>query len=93
MIYKKENPSMAVDSNWTDIHSYSNITSNIVDYFPTENSEILLKRIIESTSNRSDLVMDFFLGSGTTTAVAHKLAGSGSVWKWASISGQWCYHA
>jgi len=73
MIYKKENPSMAVDSNWTDIHSYSNITSNIVDYFPTENSEILLKRVIESTSNRGELVMDFFLGSGTTTAVAHKL--------------------
>ena len=73
MIYKKENPSMAVDSNWTDIHSYSNITSNIVEYFPTENSEILLKRIIESTSNKGDLVMDFFLGSGTTTAVAHKL--------------------
>ncbi|MEM2842195.1 MAG: site-specific DNA-methyltransferase, partial [Thermoproteota archaeon] len=41
--------------------------------FPTENSEILLKRVIESTSNESDLVMDFFLGSGTTTAVAHKL--------------------
>jgi hypothetical protein len=41
--------------------------------FPTENSEILLKRVIESTSNEGDLVMDFFLGSGTTTAVAHKL--------------------
>ncbi|MEM3423676.1 MAG: site-specific DNA-methyltransferase, partial [Nitrososphaeria archaeon] len=32
-----------------------------------------LKRVIESTSNEGDLVMDFFLGSGTTTAVAHKL--------------------
>ncbi len=41
--------------------------------FQTENSEILLKRVIESTSNEGDLVMDFFLGSGTTTAVAHKL--------------------
>jgi adenine-specific DNA-methyltransferase len=41
--------------------------------FRTENSEILLKRVIESTSNEGDLVMDFFLGSGTTTAVAHKL--------------------
>ncbi|MGC8771837.1 MAG: DNA methyltransferase, partial [Brevinematia bacterium] len=34
---------------------------------------ILLKRVIESTSNEGDLVLDFFLGSGTTTAVAHKL--------------------
>jgi len=57
-----------VGTNWTDISGYSITTG-----FRTENSEILLKRVIESTSNESDLVMDFFLGSGTTTAVAHKL--------------------
>jgi len=73
MIYKLESENMAIDSNWTDIHSYSNVTSNLLEYFPTENSEILLKRVIESTSNEGDLVMDYFLGSGTTTAVAHKL--------------------
>lgn len=57
-----------VTDNWKDIPSYS-------DYFKfsTENSEILLKRIIESTSNDGNLIIDFFLGSGTTTAVAHKL--------------------
>ncbi len=54
------------------IQSYSQ--SNFGVKFPTENSEILLKRVIESTSNEGDLVMDFFLGSGTTTAVAHKLS-------------------
>ncbi|SHK31648.1 DNA methyltransferase [Thermocrinis minervae] len=74
MIYKLESEELAVDSNWVDIPSYSNITSKLINnYFPTENSEILLKRVIESTSNEGDLVMDFFLGSGTTTAVAHKL--------------------
>jgi adenine-specific DNA-methyltransferase len=57
-----------VDSNWTDISGYS-----FGWKFPTENSEILLKRVIESTSNEGDIVMDFFLGIGTTTAVAHKL--------------------
>jgi adenine specific DNA methylase Mod len=57
-----------IDSNWTDIPGY---TSNWD--FSTENSEILLKRVIESTSGERDLVMDFFLGSGTTIAVAHKL--------------------
>ena len=57
-----------VDSNWTDISGYSFGWN-----FKTENSEILLKRVIESTSNEGDLVIDFFLGSGTTTAVAHKL--------------------
>jgi adenine-specific DNA-methyltransferase len=57
-----------MDSNWSDIYGYSTSWD-----FPTENSEILLKRVIESTSNEGDLVMDFFLGSGTTCAVAHKL--------------------
>lgn len=62
----------SLTTNWTDCQSYSQ--SNFGDIkFPTENSEILLKRVIESTSNEGDLVMDFFLGSGTTTAVAHKL--------------------
>jgi adenine-specific DNA-methyltransferase len=57
-----------LDNNWLDISGYSSSWG-----FKTENSEILLKRVIESTSNEGDLVMDFFLGSGTTTAVAHKL--------------------
>jgi len=57
-----------VNNNWTDIEGYEQDSN-----FPTKNSEILLKRVIESTSNKDDLVMDFFLGSGTTTAVAHKL--------------------
>jgi len=55
-------------NNWTDLEGYGRNW-----HFPTENSEILLKRVIESTSNENDLVMDFFLGSGTTIAVAHKL--------------------
>jgi len=57
-----------IGTNWTDVSGYS-----ITTCFKTENSEILLKRVIESTSNHGELVMDFFLGSGTTTAVAHKL--------------------
>ena len=57
-------------SDWTDISSYV-IPSKWG--FPTENSEQLLKRVILSTSNENDIVLDFFLGSGTTTAVAHKL--------------------
>jgi len=55
-------------NNWSSLEGYGRAWS-----FPTENSEILVKRVIESTSNEGDLVMDFFLGSGTTTAVAHKL--------------------
>jgi adenine-specific DNA-methyltransferase len=57
-------------TNWTDIPGYSTVP---IWGLKTENSEILLKRVVESTSEEGDLVMDFFLGSGTTTAVAHKL--------------------
>jgi len=57
-----------ITDNWKDIPSYSDTQG-----FSTENSEELLKRVIELTSNEGDLVIDFFLGSGTTTAVAHKL--------------------
>ncbi|MCP1144861.1 site-specific DNA-methyltransferase [Lysinibacillus endophyticus] len=35
--------------------------------------EKLLKDIIECATDENDIVMDFFLGSGTTAAVAHKL--------------------
>jgi len=66
--YLKE-PELLLDTNWTDIKGYE--THNT--FFPTENSEILLKRVIEGVSNEGDLVIDFFLGSGTTTATAHKL--------------------
>jgi len=53
---------------WIDYQGYSRAWG-----FKTENSEIFIKRAIQATSNENDLVMDFFLGSGTTTAVAHKL--------------------
>lgn len=41
--------------------------------FSTPKPEALLKRIIEISTQESDLVMDFFAGSGTTLAVAHKM--------------------
>ncbi|MFH0772319.1 MAG: site-specific DNA-methyltransferase, partial [Candidatus Omnitrophota bacterium] len=55
-------------SNWTDIPGYSSTTG-----YPTENSEVVLERVIRCCSNESDLVMDVFAGSGTTLAVAEKL--------------------
>ena len=59
-----------VGSNWTDIPGYSSPSRW---GFSTENHEKLLKRTIETASQGEELIMDFFLGSGTTTAVAHKL--------------------
>src|SRR5690606_25386482 len=41
--------------------------------FSTPKPEQLLERIIHIATNPGDLVLDSFLGSGTTAAVAHKM--------------------
>jgi adenine-specific DNA-methyltransferase len=41
--------------------------------FSTPKPEALLERIIHIATNPGDLVLDSFLGSGTTAAVAHKM--------------------
>jgi adenine-specific DNA-methyltransferase len=44
-----------------------------VEAFSTPKPERLLERIIEISTNEDDIVLDCFLGSGTTAAVAHKM--------------------
>jgi len=41
--------------------------------FATPKPERLIKRVLEIATDDGDLVMDSFLGSGTTAAVAHKM--------------------
>lgn len=53
-------------------------TDEIVELFGSKvfsypKNELLLQRIIEYTTMKDDLILDFHLGSGTTAAVAHKL--------------------
>lgn len=43
------------------------------DSFATPKPERLLKRVLDIATNEGDLVLDSFLGSGTTAAVAHKM--------------------
>ena len=44
-------------------------------YFPrSKKPEQLLRRIIEMSTEPGDIVLDSFLGSGTTAAVAHKMS-------------------
>lgn len=60
-----------VQSIWTDILP-SKTGSEVLGY-PTQKPEKLLERIIKAASNEGDVVADFFIGSGTTLAVAEKL--------------------
>ncbi|MGL2888791.1 DNA methyltransferase [Helicobacter pylori] len=41
--------------------------------FNNPKPEALISRILEISTNENDLVLDFFAGSGTTCAVAHKM--------------------
>ncbi len=55
--------------------------------FSTPKPERLIKRIIEIATNPGEIVLDSFLGSGTTAAVAHKLGR-----KWIGIElGDHCF--
>jgi DNA modification methylase len=60
-----------LDSVW-DIPAIA-ATSRERTGYPTQKPEALLERIIAASSDPGDLVADFFAGSGTTAAVAHRL--------------------
>ncbi|MCQ2938035.1 site-specific DNA-methyltransferase [Helicobacter pylori] len=62
--------SIAIDS------SVSRVDETIViddENFKGQKPESLIQRILEVSTNENDLVLDFFAGSGTTCAVAHKM--------------------
>lgn len=60
---------------------------NEKDIFATPKPERLLERIITIATNPKDLILDSFLGSGTTAAVAHKMGR-----RWIGIElGEHCY--
>ena len=60
------------DNIWDDIPGLGITPHESLDY-PTQKPEALLKRIIEASSNKNSIVLDCFVGSGTTAAVAEKL--------------------
>ena len=49
------------------------VVFNSKDVFATPKPEKLIERILTLGSNEGDLILDSFLGSGTTAAVAHKM--------------------
>jgi hypothetical protein len=57
---------------WTDFGAISGSAPEATGY-PTQKPEQLLKRIIEASSNKGDIVLDAFAGAGTTSAVAEKM--------------------
>jgi len=61
-----------VEDWWTDIYPVDRLRREMLGY-PTQKPEALLERIIRTSSNEGDVVLDAYCGCGTTVAVAEKL--------------------
>jgi len=79
-IYADDRKAMPLETIWSHEDVGSNRTSKnelkkIIEenIFDTPKPEKLLQKIIISGSKTEDIVLDFFAGSGTTLAVAHKI--------------------
>lgn len=67
--YLEESKGTVVSNLWTDINRLNRCSKERLGY-PTQKPEALLERIILASSNPGDKVADFYLGGGTTAAVA-----------------------
>lgn len=70
--YLDEMPGLPLQNIWEDI---SPVNSQALDRsgYPTQKPDSVLERIIKVSSNPGDLVLDCFVGSGTTAVVAQQL--------------------
>jgi adenine-specific DNA-methyltransferase len=58
---------------WDDLLSNNLHKEGGVEFPKSKKPEALLKRLFELSTKKGDLVLDAYLGSGTTAAVAHKM--------------------
>jgi DNA modification methylase len=70
--YLDEMPGKALQSVWIDIPRIGNTSSERLGY-PTQKPLALLDRIIKSSSNPNDVVLDAFCGCGTALVAAENL--------------------
>lgn len=67
-------PTVLLTDFWSDLEWSGIAKEGGVKLKNGKKPEALIKRIIEiSCDNKDDIILDFFLGSGTTCAVAHKM--------------------
>ena len=70
--YLDEMPGVPLQDLWTDIRPIGSQAAERLGY-PTQKPVALLERIIQSSSNEGDVILDPFCGCGTTIAAAQKL--------------------
>ncbi len=70
--YLDEMPGVPAQDIWDDISAINSQAKEAAGY-ATQKPESLLERVLKTSTTGDDLVADFFVGSGTTAAVAEKL--------------------
>ncbi len=70
--YADEMPGVPLQDIWLDIKPIQSQAAERVGY-DTQKPEALLERVLKLSSHEGDLVLDCFVGSGTTAIVAEKL--------------------
>jgi DNA modification methylase len=70
--YVKDDPDLILPSDVWYIATINAMSAERIGY-PTQKPEAFLERIIKASSNEGDLVLDPFMGGGTTIAVAERL--------------------
>lgn len=70
--YLDEMSGVPIQDMWLDLNPINSQAKESAGY-ATQKPESLLERVIKASSNEGDLVADFFVGSGTTAAVAERL--------------------
>ncbi|MGH2914996.1 MAG: site-specific DNA-methyltransferase, partial [Solirubrobacteraceae bacterium] len=70
--YLDETPGVPIQDLWSDIDPVNSQALDRAGY-DTQKPAPLLERIIETSSNKGDLILDSFCGSGTTLVVAEQL--------------------
>ncbi|MHB9295919.1 hypothetical protein PilKf_01673 [Pillotina sp. SPG140] len=68
--YIDQSPGTPLSELWDDIRL---VQGKEAIGYPTQKPEVLLERIIKMASNEGDIVLDPFIGGGTTIAVADRL--------------------
>ena len=86
-IYLDEYKGQPINNLWTDVKVINPMSKERLEFDGGQKPEAIIERVFTLGSNKGDLVLDSFLGSGTTAAVAHKMGR-----RWIGVElGEHCY--
>ncbi|WP_231428094.1 site-specific DNA-methyltransferase [Ureaplasma diversum] len=77
-LFEAEERGKVVKTIWDDVGTTTNGTQHLKELFgknvfSNPKPEQFIRKILELSTKEGDLVLDYYLGSGTTCAVAHKM--------------------